>query len=68
MSSFGAGGYCIQKGMNATYELTQYIVSTYNVSKVIVMGFSMGGNIALLLGEKYPKSTTQSWTSAVQKE
>jgi pimeloyl-ACP methyl ester carboxylesterase len=55
MSSFGAGGYCIQKGMNATYELTQYIMSTYNVSKVILMGFSMGGNIALMLGEKYPK-------------
>lgn len=55
MSSFGAGGYCIQKGMNATYELTQYIMSTYNATKVIVMGFSMGGNIALMLGEKYPK-------------
>jgi pimeloyl-ACP methyl ester carboxylesterase len=54
MSSFGAGGYCVQKGMNATYELTQYIMSTYNATKVIVMGFSMGGNIALMLGEKYP--------------
>lgn len=55
MSSFGAGGYCVQKGMNATYELTQYIVSTYKVAKVYLLGISMGGNIALMLGEKYPR-------------
>jgi len=54
MSSYGAGGYCVQKGMNATHELTQYIMSTYNVNRVILMGVSMGGNIALELGEKYP--------------
>jgi pimeloyl-ACP methyl ester carboxylesterase len=54
MSSYGAGGYCIQKGMNATYDLTRYLVSTYNVTKVMVMGVSMGGNTALLLGQKYP--------------
>jgi pimeloyl-ACP methyl ester carboxylesterase len=54
MSSYGLGGYCIQKGMNATYELTQYLVSTYNVTRVIVMGVSMGGNTALMLGQKYP--------------
>jgi pimeloyl-ACP methyl ester carboxylesterase len=55
MSSFGAGGYCVQKGMNATYELTQYLMSTYNVRVVLIMGVSMGGNIALMLGQKYPK-------------
>jgi pimeloyl-ACP methyl ester carboxylesterase len=55
MSSYGAGGFCVQKGMNATYELTQYIVSTYKVAKVYLVGVSMGGEIALLLGEKYPK-------------
>jgi pimeloyl-ACP methyl ester carboxylesterase len=54
ISSFGAGGYCVQKGMNATYELTQYLMSTYNVRVVLVMGVSMGGNIALMLGQKYP--------------
>ncbi len=56
MSSFGAGGYCVEKAMNATYDLTQYIISTYGAKKdfVTVMGVSMGGNIALLLGEKYP--------------
>jgi len=55
MSSYGAGGYCVLKGMNATYELTQYIMSTYNVTRVVIMGVSMGGNIALELGEKYPQ-------------
>ncbi len=56
MSSYGQGGYCVQKGMNATYELTQYIISTYNAKRdsVMLMGISMGGNTALLLGEKYP--------------
>ncbi len=54
ISSFGAGGWCIKKGMNATYELTQYIVSTYKVAKVYLVGLSMGGAIALLLAEKYP--------------
>lgn len=55
ISSWGAGGWCIQRGMNATYELTQYIVSTYKVAKVYLVGLSMGGAVALLLAEKYPK-------------
>ncbi len=54
ISSFGAGGWAIQKGMNATYDLTQYIVSTYKVAKVYLVGVSMGGAVALLLAEKYP--------------
>lgn len=53
-TDYGAGGSCIKKAMNATYELTQYIVSTYKVAKVFLLGASMGGAIALLLGEKYP--------------
>ncbi len=54
ISSFGAGGWDIKKGMNATYELTQYIVSTYKVAKVYLLGLSMGGAVALMLAEKYP--------------
>ncbi len=54
MSDYGSGGYCVRKGMNATYQLTQFVKSTYNVAKVLLVGASMGGNIALLLGEKYP--------------
>jgi pimeloyl-ACP methyl ester carboxylesterase len=55
ITSFGVGGYCIQKGMDASNQLTQYVKSTYNATgKVYLVGISMGGNIALLLGEKYP--------------
>jgi pimeloyl-ACP methyl ester carboxylesterase len=54
-STFGAGGYCIGKGMNTTYQLTNYLKETYNITgKVFVIGASMGGAIALLLAEKYP--------------
>ena len=54
-SNYGADGYPIQKGMNAIHQLTEYVIDKYHVhGKVFVMGGSMGGNIALLLGEKYP--------------
>jgi pimeloyl-ACP methyl ester carboxylesterase len=55
ITDYGAGGFCEKQAMNATYELTRYLVSTYNVAKVYLIGVSMGGHIALLLGEKYPK-------------
>ena len=55
ISSFGTGGWAIQKGMNATHELAQFIVSTYKVAKVYLVGVSMGGAVALLLAEKYPR-------------
>lgn len=54
-TTYGAAGYCVKKGMNATNQLTKYVVDTYHVpGKVFLVGMSMGGNIALLLGEKYP--------------
>lgn len=54
-SNYGAAGMCVQKGMNTTYQLTKYVISTYNVTgKVFLYGLSMGGCIVLLLGEKYP--------------
>ncbi len=54
-SSYGEGGYCIQKAVIRTHQLTEYVVDNYNVlGKVFLIGTSMGGNIALLLGEKYP--------------
>jgi pimeloyl-ACP methyl ester carboxylesterase len=54
-SSYGAGGYCISRAVNGTYELTRYLVDTYHITgKVFLFGSSMGGNIALLLAEKYP--------------
>jgi pimeloyl-ACP methyl ester carboxylesterase len=54
-STYGSGGFCIQKGMNSTYQLTKFLVNTYHVTgKVFLYGLSMGGAVALLLGEKYP--------------
>ena len=54
-SDYGAQGYCVNAGFNRTYELTQYVITNYNVTdKVFIFGGSMGGEIALLLGEKYP--------------
>jgi len=54
-SSYGEGGYCIQKAVIRTHQLTEYVVDNYNVpGKVFLIGASMGGNVALLLGEKYP--------------
>jgi alpha-beta hydrolase superfamily lysophospholipase len=55
-SNYGSGGFCIQAGVNSTYQLTRYIIDTYHVTgKVFLIGISMGGAVALLLGEKYPK-------------
>ena len=55
-SNYGSAGFCIQAGVNSTYELTMYIIDNYNVTgKVFLYGISMGGAVALLLGEKYPE-------------
>jgi hypothetical protein len=54
-SNYGAAGFCIQKGIDSIYELTTYLVETYDVTgKIFLWGISMGGAVALLLGEKYP--------------
>jgi outer membrane protein assembly factor BamB/pimeloyl-ACP methyl ester carboxylesterase len=54
-SNYGVAGFCIQAGVNSSYELTNFVVSTYNVTgKVFLLGYSMGGAVALLLLEKYP--------------
>lgn len=54
-SDYGAQGYCVNAGVNQTYQLTEYVISNYSVTgKVFIFGGSMGGEIALLLGEKYP--------------
>ena len=54
-SSYGSAGFCLLKGVNSTYQLTNYIIDTYHVTgKVFLFGMSMGGSVVLLLGEKYP--------------
>lgn len=55
MSTYGAGGYCIKEGVIRTHQLTEYTVENYGVTGAIyLIGGSMGGNIALQLGAKYP--------------
>jgi rhodanese-related sulfurtransferase len=55
-SSYGAGGYCISKAVNSTYELTKYLVDTFRITgKVFLFGSSMGSTVVLLLAEKYPR-------------
>jgi pimeloyl-ACP methyl ester carboxylesterase len=54
-STLGEGGFCIQKGMIRTHQLTEYIIDNYDANgKVLLMGMSMGGLISCLLAEKYP--------------
>jgi pimeloyl-ACP methyl ester carboxylesterase len=55
-SNYGVGGFCVSEGVNSTYQLTEYIIDNYDVTgKVFLIGGSMGGAVALLLGEKYPE-------------
>lgn len=54
-SDYGAQGYCVKEGMKATYQLTTYVIQRYHVrGDVFIFGGSMGGQIALLLADKYP--------------
>ncbi len=55
-SNLGEEGYPVQKGVIRIHQLTEYIVSNYHVTdKIFLFGTSMGGQITLLLGEKYPE-------------
>jgi len=55
-SNYGSAGFCIQAAINATHQLTNQIIANYSVTgKVFLYGRSMGGAVALLLGEKYPE-------------
>jgi len=54
-SNYGATGWPTTEAMIRTHQLTEYVVDEYGVSgKIFVMGGSMGGAVAILLGEKYP--------------
>ena len=55
-SSYGEGGFPIKEAMIRTHQLTEYVIDNFGVTeKVFIIGFSMGGAIGLLLGEKYPE-------------
>jgi len=54
-STYGEGGFCVKAGIIRTHQLTQYVVDNYEVpGKVLLIGFSMGGQVALMLAAKYP--------------
>ena len=55
-SSYGLGGWPIKEAIIRTHQLTEYVINNYGVTgKVFVIGHSMGGAVALMLGEKYPE-------------
>jgi pimeloyl-ACP methyl ester carboxylesterase len=55
-SNYGATGWPITEAMIRIHQLTQFVVGEYHVTgEVFVMGGSMGGCIAILMGEKYPE-------------
>ena len=54
-SNYGEVRICIQAGVNGTYELTKHIIDNYNFTgRIFLSGASLGGTVALLLGERYP--------------
>jgi predicted esterase len=55
MSDYGTGGFCVNEGVIRTCQLTVYATHKYDVTgKIFLVGVSMGGNIALELGARYP--------------
>jgi len=53
--SFGSG-FSIKDAIIRTHQLTEYVVDNYGVSgAVFLVGVSFGGQVALMLGEKYPE-------------
>ncbi len=54
-SNYGEGGYSVKEGIIRTHQLTEYVIDNYGVTGyVYLFGASMGGNIVLELGAKYP--------------
>ena len=54
-SNYGEGGFCVKEAMIHTHQLTEYVINNYDVTgNVYLMGISMGGNVVLQLGAKYP--------------
>ncbi len=52
----GVGGICVKEAMIRTHQLTEYVIDNYDVTgKVYLLGISLGGNVALQLGAKYPE-------------
>ncbi len=56
VSDYGEAGFCCDKAIVRVHQLTEFVISNYQVSgNVFLIGVSMGGNVALQLGAKYPE-------------
>ena len=54
-STYNEIGFCMQAGMIHTHQLTEYIIDNFGVTgKIFLIGLSMGGQIDLMLADKYP--------------
>jgi len=54
-SNYGPEGSGVPGGVIRTHQLTMYVIDNYDVTgKVFLFGTSLGGNVALLLGERHP--------------
>jgi hypothetical protein len=54
-SNYGPEDSGVEDGVIRTHQLTMYVIDNYDVTgKVFLFGTSLGGNVALLLGEKHP--------------
>ncbi len=55
-SSYNVNGYALESGYKSTQELRDLAARLLSPSRVYVMGFSLGGQVAITLMEKYPGS------------
>ena len=54
-STYDEIGFCMKAGMLHTHQLTEYIIDNFHVTgKVFLIGLSMGGQIDLMLVDKFP--------------
>lgn len=52
----GERAWLLDEGIIRIHQLTEYLIDNYHVTgKIFLVGGSMGGGIAVLLGEKYPQ-------------
>jgi len=54
-SDYGAGGYCIKRGIQSTRELINYMRKEYGIEKFALFGVSMGGHVALIYAAEFPE-------------
>ena len=54
-TNYGGQGEDRKYGVIRTHQLTEYVIDNYGVpGKVFLQGISLGGSVALILGESYP--------------